>query len=73
MINAQVIQERLGRLAQYVERLREYETLTFEQFQESRDAELVTERLLQVSTQIVIDVSTHILAAGANKRPQDYG
>jgi uncharacterized protein YutE (UPF0331/DUF86 family) len=72
MINVQVIQERLAKLSEYVELLRKYQTLTYEQFSQDVEAELVVERILQLATQAVIDIATHIVATTSNKRPQDY-
>ena len=72
MTNIPVVQDRLGRLAQYVERLRRYQALRYEQFSENPETELAVERILQLATQIVIDIATHIVATASNKRPQDY-
>ncbi len=72
MVDVLMIQERLKRLAQYVEFLEKRKTVSYEEFDEDKTIEWSVERALQVAIQIVVDISTHILNTTSNLTPQDY-
>lgn len=72
MIDIEMIQERLARLERFTEELEKYRTLTREEFTNELSTEFAVERLLQLLTQIVIDIAAHIVSETSSKRPQDY-
>lgn len=73
MVDVESIQERLGKLSEFLKRLQKYKPMTYAKFARDADAELIVERLLQLCTQIVIDIAAHLIAATSHSRPLDYG
>ena len=72
MVDVEAIQERLGKLSEFLKLLRKYQPLSYAEYSKNVETELVVERLLQLCTQIVIDIAAHLLAATSHSRPTDY-
>jgi uncharacterized protein YutE (UPF0331/DUF86 family) len=72
MIDVEMIQERLARLERFTEELTKYRELTREEFTNELTTQLAIERLLQLLTQIVIDIAAHIVSETSRNRPKDY-
>jgi uncharacterized protein YutE (UPF0331/DUF86 family) len=71
-IRGDVILERLDKLGEYLEFLRDNQHLTYEEFRADQTTVLAVERALQLAIQCVLDIASHILAATSHKRPEDY-
>jgi len=68
-----VILTRLSKIENYLKRLKKYESTTFEEYSESQDIQLITERLIQVMTEAVLDILKHLLSClGIIQQKKDW-
>ena len=68
-----VILTRLSKIENYLKRLKKYESTTFEEYSESQDIQLITERLIQVMTEAALDILKHLLSClGIIQQKKDW-
>jgi uncharacterized protein YutE (UPF0331/DUF86 family) len=61
-IEPEVILARLQAIRKYLQRLKQFESLTFEEYQNDFDTQLVTERLIQLCTEAALDINKYLFA-----------
>ena len=61
-IEPEVILTRLQAMRKYLQRLKQFESLTFEEYQNDFDTQLVTERLVQLCTEAALDINKYLFA-----------
>ena len=58
-------------LADYVRRLKPFQKMTLEQYIDDRMSQAVVERWLQLSAQICLDITNHIISEEGFREPKD--
>ena len=72
MVDPEIVAERLGRLAELVERLERTRARGLDPYLRDDDLRAATERRLQLAEQICIDVGAHVLSEINAPPPADY-
>ena len=68
-----VILTRLSKIEDYLKRLKKYESTTLQEYSESQDIQLITERLIQVMTEAALDILKHLLSClGVLQQKKDW-
>jgi uncharacterized protein YutE (UPF0331/DUF86 family) len=61
-IDTVIVETRLELIGRYLERLKNFELISLDEYLNSFDQQLILERLLQLMTQAAIDINDHILS-----------
>ncbi len=61
-IDTVIVTTRLEFIARYLDNLKRFEVISWDDYLNSFDNQLITERLLQLMTQAAIDINDHILS-----------
>ena len=72
MVDPSVVTKRLGALEGYVDRLREFRTISREQFIAEPDVHHLAERYLHLACECVLDIAQHVVSDAGFRQPESY-
>ena len=61
-LDVNVVLVRLDKIEDYISRLDKYQNLTLEEYLNSQDIQMITERIIQIITEAALDINKYILS-----------
>lgn len=61
-LDINVVLVRLNKIEDYITRLEKYQNLTIDEYLNSQDIQMITERIIQVITEAALDINKYILS-----------
>ncbi len=61
-LDVNVVLVRLNKIEDYINRLEKYQNLTLEEYLNSQDIQMITERIIQIITEAALDINKYILS-----------
>lgn len=61
-LDVNVVLVRLNKIEDYITRLEKYENLTIDEYLNSQDIQMITERIIQIITEAALDINKYILS-----------
>lgn len=71
-IESAIVLTRLGFIAQNLQKLKRFETMSLVQYLDDSDSQIISERLLEVIIQTSIDINKHLLTQGYQINSSTY-
>jgi uncharacterized protein YutE (UPF0331/DUF86 family) len=71
-IESAIVLTRLGFIAQNLQKLKRFKTMTLIQYLDDSDSQIISERLLEVIIQTSIDINKHLLTQGYQINSSTY-
>ncbi len=62
VLDVNVVLVRLNKIEDYITRLDKYQNLTLEEYLNSQDIQMITERIIQIITEAALDINKYILS-----------
>ncbi len=70
-LDVNVVLVRLDKIEDYISRLDKYQNLTLEEYLNSQDIQMITERIIQIITEAALDINKYILSCNGVLETQD--
>ena len=61
-LDVNVVLVRLNKIEDYINRLEKYQNITLEEYLNSQDIQMITERIIQIITEAALDINKYILS-----------
>jgi uncharacterized protein YutE (UPF0331/DUF86 family) len=61
-LDVNVVLVRLNKIEEYISRLEKYQNLTIDQYLDSQDIQMITERIIQIITEAALDINKYLLS-----------
>ncbi|MCW6035631.1 DUF86 domain-containing protein [Spirulina subsalsa FACHB-351] len=61
-LDINVVFVRIKKIQEYLTRLERYESMTLEEFLQDTDAQIIVERMIQLITEVALDINKYLLA-----------
>ena len=71
MVDKEVLQRKLQKLQEYLNEIESYQTLTWEDYQSSKQIRRAVERLIQLIVDVAVDINTHFLVDSGKPPPEN--
>ena len=71
MVDSDVLQRKLQKLQEYLNEIKSYQTLTWEDYQSSKQVRRAVERLIQLIVDVAVDINIHALVDSGNPPPNN--
>ena len=73
VLDVNVVLVRLNKIEDYITRLDKYQNLTLEEYLNSQDIQMITERIIQIITEAALDINKYILSCnGVLKKKENW-
>lgn len=67
-VNIEIVLSRLQLMSDYLQELKRFESMTLENYLNSFDSKIISERLLELIIQAALDINDHLLSQGLDVR-----